>query len=695
MAWGRWSAGLVGEAAGEAGEAIATGGQAARSVTLNILGDLALVDRFSGENLLPRGRKARALVAFLALAGGRPVRRERLAALLWGDRAHDQARASLRQAIGELRELTAPGRPLLAIDREEISLNPDGVAIDRDDLIRLAKAGDLNGLEAALARWRGGVLTDLEGLGDPFDDWLSGARQITESAVLDAALTAAETALSPPTARLCATIATRLLAIDPFNERAARLGLRSAAEAGDTAEMHRRYRQFEARLRAELGAAPSESTRTLLVELGRPIAAPSADRVAPEDTPSAPDVGSPPGARSPDWKITALVLVPVLAGAIFFFATRLGRLETVVGRLAAVAPTAESRAIDPATLTVYLTARTALDTRSRLGVIQALSMLQQVVARAPTYSRGWSSLGFAELLAANSSYTIEDFKRPSAYWAAEARASARRALVLDPRNGEAYMTLAQLASGPDPEGSQMALISKGLAVDPHEASLWRMRGQIMLTEGYADQAVSDFRRAIDLDPSDSRTVSLLYSALALAGRVPEARRLLDDGLARFPLYPHLWREKFVALLAEHRYAEAEAMTAPTALKPDRSFIGPPAELALVARALKTGQRADAEAAIAPARADPSRPDLLVLRLALLGRVDEAYDVAKLASLHGANMENIEMYADTPFEPFRRDPRFLTLMADAPLLRQWRTSGHWPDFCQKPGWPYDCKAVAAR
>jgi tetratricopeptide (TPR) repeat protein len=240
----------------------------------------------------------------------------------------------------------------------------------------------------------------------------------------------------------------------------------------------------------------------------------------------------------------------------------------------------------------------------------------------------------------------------------------------------------------------MALIERGLEDDPKEASLWRLHGQAMLSLGYTARATGDFKRAADLDPSDSRTVSLLYSGLVLAGRVPEARRLLDEGLARFPVYPHLWREKFVALLAEGRYAEAEAMASPSAAKPDRTFIGDPADLVSLARALESKRRADGDALTRPVSATSDLSNGLALRvwrLVLLGRIDEAYRAA--AGRREDAAFNLEMYADTPFEAFRRDPRFLKFVADQSTLDQWRKSNTWPDFCRQPGWPYDCKAVA--
>jgi hypothetical protein len=44
---------------------------------------------------------------------------------------------------------------------------------------------------------------------------------------------------------------------------------------------------------------------------------------------------------------------------------------------------------------------------------------------------------------------------------------------------------------------------------------------------------------------------------------------------------------------------------------------------------------------------------------------------------------------------RQDPRFMAIAARIGLVRYWRSTGNWPDFCMQPGLPYDCKAEAAK
>jgi hypothetical protein len=42
---------------------------------------------------------------------------------------------------------------------------------------------------------------------------------------------------------------------------------------------------------------------------------------------------------------------------------------------------------------------------------------------------------------------------------------------------------------------------------------------------------------------------------------------------------------------------------------------------------------------------------------------------------------------------RRDPRFMPLAAKVGLVANWENTGKWPDFCDEPGLPYDCRAAA--
>src|SRR6187401_1954190 len=86
--------------------------------SLVTLGSLQLVDVRSGADCLPGRRKELVLLAFLSRRAPRLVPRAVLAELLWGDKHEDRARASLRQALSQLRRTLG----------DSLDVQTDGVA---------------------------------------------------------------------------------------------------------------------------------------------------------------------------------------------------------------------------------------------------------------------------------------------------------------------------------------------------------------------------------------------------------------------------------------------------------------------------------------------------------------------------------------------------------------------------------------
>jgi hypothetical protein len=97
---------------------------------LKIFGRFRVEDDF-GNEIPIKSKKARALLAYLALPTGKSRSREELMALLWSDRGDEQARGSLRQALSGLRRnLGDDLAKALRIADEAVSLDPDHVIVD-------------------------------------------------------------------------------------------------------------------------------------------------------------------------------------------------------------------------------------------------------------------------------------------------------------------------------------------------------------------------------------------------------------------------------------------------------------------------------------------------------------------------------------------------------------------------------------
>jgi hypothetical protein len=82
-------------------------------------------------------------------------------------------------------------------------------------------------------------------------------------------------------------------------------------------------------------------------------------------------------------------------------------------------------------------------------------------------------------------------------------------------------------------------------------------------------------------------------------------------------------------------------------------------------------------------------------LAQFGREDEAYDLIMGWQRTDEAGAMTGMLFRPTMRKFRSDPRFIRVADHLGLLKHWRASGKWPDFCFEPDLGYDCKAEAAK
>jgi DNA-binding SARP family transcriptional activator len=191
----------------------------------------------------PRGRKAWAVLAYLALAD-RPVPRARLAELAFGGAADPLG--ALRWTLAQLRR--ALGAPeALAGDPLALGLPPG----TRIDVLAIAE----HDADPALAR--GELLEGVEpDAGPVFDAWLLVERRRLAGACESLLHDAAHTALAAGRPLEGARLASRALAHNEFDENAHELLVRCLAASGDLAAAQEHATACEVLFRRELGRAP-------------------------------------------------------------------------------------------------------------------------------------------------------------------------------------------------------------------------------------------------------------------------------------------------------------------------------------------------------------------------------------------------------------------------------------------------------
>ena len=220
--------------------------------------------RSRGKPLTIASKRARALIAYLAQREGEEIARPTITALLWGERGEDQARASLRQTLSELRGLfsAAPVQPITATN-ETLSWKPDVAWIDTHILRRAAVAAVTAEWEAAAASMRGEFFEGLD-IGEPgFEQWLAAERQRMRQlsgTILSALMTDAENAGNNEAAL---SHGQRLLTLDPLQEHVHRTLMRIYAAQHRPDAALAQFERCKRELASQLNVNPDAETEEL------------------------------------------------------------------------------------------------------------------------------------------------------------------------------------------------------------------------------------------------------------------------------------------------------------------------------------------------------------------------------------------------------------------------------------------------
>ena len=207
-------------------------------------------------------RKARALLAYLALARGRAQSRDRLAGLLWTDCRETQARMSLRQALTALRKALGDTATWLHADGESVAL-ASPTAVNCLEFEALVTEGFTTALERAVALYRDDLLDGLSISEPAFEQWLAAERERLRTLALGALERLLKHHIAQDDIEQAIEIATWLLTLDSLREDTHRALMRLYQRQGRIAPVLAQYRACHTLLRCELGVLPEPETEAL------------------------------------------------------------------------------------------------------------------------------------------------------------------------------------------------------------------------------------------------------------------------------------------------------------------------------------------------------------------------------------------------------------------------------------------------
>jgi len=560
---------------------------------LNLLGGFALESGKGGELTLPT-RKDRLLLAYLALSAGKPQARERLAGLLWGDRAEAQARDSLKQALAGIRQaFRQAGLDPVRADRECVTFEPGGIEIDAIEFASLATAATTPDRTATL--YRGELLDGIDRVTAEFEEWLRPERQrlgdLAVRVLEQLAISSTPNGVSDESIRLGRC----LLARDRLREPVYRALMRLHACKGERTEALKLYATLREVLKKDLGVAPDAKTE----ELYRDILT---DRLSPSSV--TPAVG-----RPPDRPSIAILPLNNLSGDANLDHLCDGFTEDIITglgrfRLLFVVDRHSSSAVSQQASDVAEIGRRLGVAYLVQGSLQLLGERLRVTVRlidtdnrAQLWGEAYDS-ALSDVLAVPDKVTgaivstlhgrventlIEQSRRRPAlaaygcvmrgvkhlrgYGPDDNRRAAelfQQALDLDPLYplAHAYRAFAEVAlhgyadAPPDVLRDAVSMAARAVELDNEDGRCHWLLGLIYVYSEL-DRAAYHHGWAIALNPNDANAIASFGLLLAFLGRAEEGIDRIREAMRLNPYHPDwYWSDLSAALYATRRYPEA-------------------------------------------------------------------------------------------------------------------------------------------
>jgi tetratricopeptide (TPR) repeat protein len=317
---------------------------------------------------------------------------------------------------------------------------------------------------------------------------------------------------------------------------------------------------------------------------------------------------------------------------------------------------------------------------------QLSTTFERLASLAPDFPPAWAYLSVLRSFAAADSRGLAHAAAVGR--AREAIATARR---LNPNSGMAYLAESELVQ--DDRAASLALLDKGAEVEPTNAMVQSLRSDALGAVGRMSEAVEAAKRGVELDPLSPFAQSSYIRALTYAGQLSRAKADIADARKKWPNDSDIGWAEFGF---QYRYGDphvAEQLLTKVLDFSDAQLA--PYRKLVAARLNPSAANVDGVLEIlrSEARNDPEKVGKLILALGLFARFDEVFQTLSDPRLR--SFVDASLFFRPEFAPVRADPRFMSVAARAGLVRYWRQSGEWPDFCSNEQLKYDCKAEAAK
>jgi TolB-like protein/DNA-binding winged helix-turn-helix (wHTH) protein len=211
--------------------------------------------------------------------------------------------------------------------------------------------------------------------------------------------------------------------------------------------------------------------------------------------------------------------------------------------------------VSPEAYDAYLKGRYFWNKRTADGLRKAIGYFDQVIATNPNYAEAYAGLADSYALAGDWEYGVLAPKE--AY--PRAKAAAAKALVLDDALGEAHISLAFCLDGFDWDWESAGReFRRGIELKPGYATGHHWYAWHLTTLGQNDEAISEMKKAEDLDPLSLIISAELAEEFLIAHRYDEAIKQSRKTMALDPFFAVAHFELGQAFVQKHMYNEGIA-----------------------------------------------------------------------------------------------------------------------------------------
>ncbi len=357
--------------------------------------------------------------------------------------------------------------------------------------------------------------------------------------------------------------------------------------------------------------------------------------------------------------------------------------------------TGQSHVPDSAAYDTYLQARALYRDGSKENLERAIAYLDSATRRDPQFVDAWATLAMAELNKIQ--YDFGDPRTP----VPAARRAARRALELSPCSVDARlaMAIADWRERSKPVAESVVEFTDLLAGAPNSPAVLARMGMLYHELGRMNDSVRMWEKSYRLNPLSANTAGLYLWSLHMAGAWDKAEAIASATDERLPWAPNMYKQlEFPRLLAAKDYDAARVWIREfkprdglqlTPLMQMNSLLG---EFVDVAENGGESEYRDVVTRLLAAAAENRIAYNFVFEfMAAAGFHDDAMELARERIASDDSWFRGSLFRPSLHE-FRSNPAVFELFELNGLLEYWQSSGEWPDFCEEPDLPYDCRSV---